>query len=221
MERIGPSAVLIPQGELDIASAHRLVTAALGIVREPGPVVLDLGALTFIDVAGVRAVLHVAELLGERLELRAAPPAVQRVFVLTGAERELRFASSGSVSAFPAAGERNLRFAKRIWQAFAQDGLEAALLLIPPAAEWRLLAAPGCVVRGAEEFRTLYAGRSPRAVAVDFRSVGDDVLVHFLLQDGEGAERPLYSLLEFERGMLVRATTFEHEREALAGATAG
>lgn len=218
VERVGPATVLIPRGELDIASSHRLVTAALGLVRESGPITLELSGITFVDVSGVRAVLHVAGLLGERLKLTPAPPAIQRVFALTGAERQLPFTTPGNVSAFPGAAERNLRFARRVWQTYAEDGLEAMLELLPETVEWRLLSPPGAVASGSSELRRWHGEERRSAQAVGFRAVGDAVLVQVRLLEASGT-REVFSLLEFEGGMLVRGTSFAHEQDALAHAT--
>jgi anti-anti-sigma factor len=58
------------------------------------PLLLDLGGLTFVDSAGLRAVLRIyGRCLKHRHELRIlpAPPSVQRVFALTRAADVLPF----------------------------------------------------------------------------------------------------------------------------------
>ncbi|MFD6248808.1 STAS domain-containing protein [Streptomyces roseolus] len=87
----GRGTVLVLRGELDFDSAvqvdeagRRGVEAAAGAA---GPVVVDLAALTFCDSSGISALLRLhrhASARGRPLELAAVPPAVQRLFALTG-----------------------------------------------------------------------------------------------------------------------------------------
>lgn len=74
-------------GELDIAAIAQL-QPILQDAQSRGPlVVLDLSHLTFIDCAGVRAIVNAsaaARKRGHRLILIAGPPHVDRVFRLTG-----------------------------------------------------------------------------------------------------------------------------------------
>ena len=60
------------------------------IVDGAGPVVLDLRALEFMDVSGLRLAVRLearAQLHGVRFALVRGPHAVQRVFDVTGMER--------------------------------------------------------------------------------------------------------------------------------------
>jgi anti-sigma B factor antagonist len=62
----GPPPVLRVQGEVDMASADQL-RDALGDALEADPtLVVDLAGVTFIDVAGLRAILGPAESLNGR-----------------------------------------------------------------------------------------------------------------------------------------------------------
>lgn len=88
----GDTATVALTGELDIATAptleEKLAQLSEGITR----VVLDLRELAFIDSTGLRVVLGLANGLGERtvpVVIVKGPEPVQRVFTLTGADREL------------------------------------------------------------------------------------------------------------------------------------
>jgi anti-anti-sigma factor len=82
-------------GELDLAGASLaelvLRRAERGDVRV---VLIDLSALHFIDVSGLRLVLAAEERTrrrGQRLFLLRPPPEAFQVFALTGAEERLTF----------------------------------------------------------------------------------------------------------------------------------
>jgi anti-sigma B factor antagonist len=94
------TAVLEVRGELDLAS-YRSLEDAFGRALESRPmlVVLDLAELEFMDVVGLRSILHAQEDLaaaGKRLVLAAPAPGVKRLLALTGQEGALRI--SGSVA---------------------------------------------------------------------------------------------------------------------------
>jgi len=75
-------------GELDIATAPALLSR---IDREPAPaggLLLDLTDLTFIDSAGLRALLTTYENHGERLQIIPGA-ACERVFDVTGVREHL------------------------------------------------------------------------------------------------------------------------------------
>jgi anti-anti-sigma factor len=89
----GQIAAVALAGELDIATAPALEQK----VRElpsagVAQLMLDLRQLSFIDSTGLRVVLGLADGLaptGARVVIVRGPEAVQRVFALTGADREL------------------------------------------------------------------------------------------------------------------------------------
>jgi anti-sigma B factor antagonist len=89
----GQIAAVVLSGELDIATAPELEQK----LRELPPdgvtqLMLDLRRLAFIDSTGLRVVLGLANGLappGARVVIVRGPEAVQRVFALTGADREL------------------------------------------------------------------------------------------------------------------------------------
>lgn len=87
--RTGGSVRLRPVGELDIATAGRLVDAlsAVSLGDPPDAVRLDLGQVTFLDAAGLGALVRVRALLAERaatLVLTDVPPRIRVLLELTG-----------------------------------------------------------------------------------------------------------------------------------------
>lgn len=92
---IGLEALIEVRGELDLASVPAFEAAVLALeVSWRRRVVLDLGRLTFIDGAGLHAVLDLhRECLNAStaLAIRPGPRNVQRVFELTGADRLVPF----------------------------------------------------------------------------------------------------------------------------------
>jgi anti-sigma B factor antagonist len=94
VQRADDTVTLELHGELDMASTERFEQSAAEVVEaQRGHVVIDLRGLRFIDSSGIRGVLRVQSLLPEtaRLELIPGPPAVQRVFELTGLIAALPF----------------------------------------------------------------------------------------------------------------------------------
>ena len=77
-------------GELDLACAENLQSEVLAAERDaPEGVVLDLRAATFIDSAGVRAILSAHEQLesrGSSLHVVKPAPRVFNVFRITGVD---------------------------------------------------------------------------------------------------------------------------------------
>lgn len=79
-------------GELDLSTGPQLGKAfADAAASDPALVVLDLHALTFIDAAGLRAVLRGNQQFNKRLIVRGASSRVRWLFTVAGLERELRF----------------------------------------------------------------------------------------------------------------------------------
>jgi anti-anti-sigma factor len=89
----GQTARVSLRGELDIATAPALQQKLSELAGSDATcVLLDMRELCFIDSTGLRVVLGLANGLGEnsaRVVLVRGPEAVQRVFALTGADREL------------------------------------------------------------------------------------------------------------------------------------
>jgi anti-sigma B factor antagonist len=88
----GETARVALTGELDIATAPTLEEKLGEVSHEITRVLLDLRELAFIDSTGLRVVLGLANGLGENsasVVIVRGPEPVQRVFTLTGADREL------------------------------------------------------------------------------------------------------------------------------------
>jgi anti-sigma B factor antagonist len=89
----GQTANVALTGELDIATAPALEQKLSRLPREGvARVMLDMRALSFIDSTGLRVVLGLADgltLSSAGVVIIRGPEAVQRVFALTGADREL------------------------------------------------------------------------------------------------------------------------------------
>lgn len=94
--RNGPDGreTLIVRGDLDLATAHHVVTRTKEWIGEdvsgPGheePIRFDLSGITFLDSTGLGAMIEARSLAlaaGRTVELVAASPAVERVLSLAG-----------------------------------------------------------------------------------------------------------------------------------------
>jgi anti-anti-sigma factor len=86
--------VVVPRGEIDLATVD-LVRAAVEREKRPGEdIVLDLREVGFMDTSGLRYVLELNERAsqdGFDLQLVKGPRAVQRVFEVSGLESRLPF----------------------------------------------------------------------------------------------------------------------------------
>jgi len=86
--------VVIPRGEIDLATVD-LVREAVERDKEPGEdLVLDLREVGFMDTSGLRYVLELNERAardGFDLRVVRGPRAVQRVFEVSGLEPRLPF----------------------------------------------------------------------------------------------------------------------------------
>jgi anti-anti-sigma factor len=72
--------VLHLAGELDIASADAFIVEVLADLNGARQTVVDLSELTFIDAAGIRALLRLAAETDDGLVIQRAQPHVARVF---------------------------------------------------------------------------------------------------------------------------------------------
>jgi len=86
----GSGAIVRIEGEIDVCAADRVQQLLLRIMRMHGPrLLLDLSAVSFIDCAGLRAVmltLRHAELHGWSMHLIAASAMTRKMITLTGME---------------------------------------------------------------------------------------------------------------------------------------
>ncbi|HEV2924859.1 MAG TPA: STAS domain-containing protein [Solirubrobacteraceae bacterium] len=90
----GERRTLAIAGELDLATAPELEARAEQLSAQGRELVFDLGELAFIDSTGLLAILKTRELCAERdcgFFLMPGPPAVQRLFELTGLLDRLPF----------------------------------------------------------------------------------------------------------------------------------
>jgi anti-sigma B factor antagonist len=88
-------------GEVDVCTEASLQQALLRIIRERGArLMLDLSGVSFMDCAGLRALLATrrrAEMRGGFLRPIAASAAVRRITELTGAQKALAMERSTTV----------------------------------------------------------------------------------------------------------------------------
>ncbi|MFR9775939.1 STAS domain-containing protein [Micromonospora sp. MS34] len=92
--------VLAPVGELDLASAHQFDRAVDGLLDRPDlvEIVVDLGAVPFLDSTGVTTLLRgAAEAVGRGATLRVVDPrpVVARVLRTTAVDALLNLAGGG------------------------------------------------------------------------------------------------------------------------------
>ena len=83
--------VVVPVGEVDSDVSTRLRDALEEAVRS-GPVLLDLSGVTFLDSAGLSALLRARRVgaeLGHRFVVTGVQPPVMRVLAATGLHRVL------------------------------------------------------------------------------------------------------------------------------------
>ena len=89
----GEASVVVLNGEIDPHTTNTLDAAVDRALGGSGTqVVLDLGGVTFIDSAGLRALIRaqrVTQEAGGGLTLRNVRPAAQRIFDITGLTSEL------------------------------------------------------------------------------------------------------------------------------------
>jgi anti-sigma B factor antagonist len=88
---LGDWSVVAPVGELDLASVPRLRQEVLNLLGAGGrDVVLDLGAVDFIDSVGLGGVVAVAKRVrsaGGQFRVARPDPRVWEVFTLVGLDR--------------------------------------------------------------------------------------------------------------------------------------
>jgi anti-sigma B factor antagonist len=85
----GDAAVVVAEGEIDLATVDELQAAIDGAADGAAQVLLDLRAVTFIDSAGVRLVLEAMRALPKFAVVRGSAE-VARVFRLVGLDERVR-----------------------------------------------------------------------------------------------------------------------------------
>lgn len=97
-EQVGGDHTLRLQGELDMAGVPSLEAAVRRICRDgTNSIALDLSGLGFIDSTGLAAIVHVSGLCakyGYTFRIVPGPPAVHRLFEVTGLDAVLPFAGA-------------------------------------------------------------------------------------------------------------------------------
>jgi anti-sigma B factor antagonist len=98
----GRAVVVAARGELDLLSGPELVRAVAEALDGKPELRIDLGGLTFIDVAGVRAVWQAvqrAQAVASEVRVSLGPAPVRRVFELCGVREAAggRLHSSGAL----------------------------------------------------------------------------------------------------------------------------
>ncbi len=95
----GSSAEVRIEGEIDVCLADRLQDLLLRIMQAHGPrLLLDLSAVSFMDCAGLRALMLTrrhAEQRGWSVHLTAASPMVLKIITLVGAQDALPVRNQG------------------------------------------------------------------------------------------------------------------------------
>ena len=117
----------------------------------------------------------------------------------------------------------NIEFVRKLWDAADHGGLEAALELTDPDAEWAPHPAGGRVLSTREllDFLEEYRGEREllRATPYSITAHGDKVLASgsFRLHGAGGgiSEFQIHWVSEFEDGRFVRASSYASEAEAM------
>lgn len=88
-ERDGAQVITLA-GEIDLQTSGQVREVVLGCLRQPGPVVVDMGAIAYIDSSGVASLVEgfqVARRQGSGFVLAAVSPAALRVIRLARLDR--------------------------------------------------------------------------------------------------------------------------------------
>jgi anti-anti-sigma factor len=103
----GAEHTVLLRGELDMAGVPSVEALVNRICAgEARSIELDLTGLSFIDSTGLAVIVHISALCakqGHRFQIVPGPPAVQRLFEVTGLDGVLPFAGAdGAVAGAPA-----------------------------------------------------------------------------------------------------------------------
>jgi anti-sigma B factor antagonist len=218
--RDGEAVVIALRGELDIATAP-LLESALEHAAATGAdrTVVDLHRLRFMDAAGLSVVLAADRRLASRLVVRSPSIEVRRVLAITGADRRLALEPGPPAGTVAERGEANLAYVRRLWEAFGNGGVVAVADLVPDDVVWRPAWADGDVVIGTRELLERWAASDPAPPRpLEFRALGEDVVVHCEVARPGGGMTQLWSLYRFDGPRLIEAITYRHAPVALSTA---
>jgi anti-anti-sigma regulatory factor len=211
--------VLSPVGELSPDGLTRL-ERALQEAADAGagiPVVLDLERARFVDADGPGLVVRAGDLLEGRLAVRCSDPEVVRGLVIAGADRRLVMELRSSEAASADLGTANVAYVRRVWDAFEAGGAPALADLIPEDVVWRPASGDGQVLLGVRELIRFWAKRDrPRLSPLEFKAVGEDVLVHREVPGPGDRTRPMWSLYRFDGPRLIEVVSFDQAPAAAA-----
>jgi anti-anti-sigma factor len=111
LETFGPTALVLPQGRLDFASADpfqlQLEQALAGAGTAPAALIIDCVDLDYVSSAGLRVLLRAAraaERAGVSFAVCALTPAVRDVFDLSGFSRIIAVHASRAMALQSPAG---------------------------------------------------------------------------------------------------------------------
>jgi anti-sigma B factor antagonist len=90
------------RGELDMATAPCLLDAMARVLHEPGDVLFDLSALSFVDASGLHAIVQIADPLSDgSLLLAGSQRIVKRALEITGLDSHGNIRVMGQHSLLP------------------------------------------------------------------------------------------------------------------------
>jgi ketosteroid isomerase-like protein len=121
----------------------------------------------------------------------------------------------------------NVAAVRRMWEAFADGGLDAVLELADPDVEWSLFGTSGQVLRGHEGLRRYMEEVAARGDEIDadaytYEAVGENCVIcsgHVRFRTASGmTDTQLHWLYRFRDGRLVRFEAFETREAALKAA---
>lgn len=113
---------------------------------------------------------------------------------------------------------KRMTYVARLWQAFADGGVDQLAELVPPDVQWRPTDEPS-TLRGTEELRAYWNGNPDRdmPMPIAYESHPEGVLVHAERLVPQKGTAHVWLLYRFEGDVLVEALSFADEAEARAG----
>jgi hypothetical protein len=112
---------------------------------------------------------------------------------------------------------KRIAYVTRLWQAFADGGVDELSPLVPSDVQWSPPGGPSAL-RGTEELRSFLDAHPDRdmPMPIAYEPHPEGVLVHAEHLDPQKGMRHLWLLYRFEGDRLVEALSFEDEAEARA-----